>query len=51
MLTATIISIIIIITVIDEYVNMFMEYVFKDLHSIEPLRQIVRNQLIVINLL
>lgn len=35
MFAATIISII-IITVIDEYENMFMEYMFKDFHSIEP---------------
>lgn len=34
MLAVTIISVI-ISTVIDEYENMFMEYIFKDFHLIE----------------
>lgn len=32
---------IIIITTIDEYKNMFTEYIFKDFHSTVPFRQII----------
>ena len=35
------ITIIIVITTIDEYKNMFTEYIFKGFYSIVPFRQII----------